>query len=90
MGFDKTNFVQEFINENEYYALGYDKSDNKKVLAVTITWVAWYEVYFELTEDEYEWHKTNLSSLNDLAQRMAIDKGVKIYKDRLLLNEGPK
>ena len=88
--FDKKNFVQTWVNRDQYYVVGYDKSNNKKVLAVTVTWIAWYEIYFRITEEEYEWHKSDLSALNDLAQRMSIDKGIKYYKDRLLSNEGPR
>ena len=86
--FDKSDFIQTWINQNEYYRVGYNKSTKDKIIVVTITWIAWYDIYFKLTDEEYEWHKNNISALTDLAQRMAIDKGENFYKDKLLLNEG--
>lgn len=88
--FKKADFAQEWINQDEYYRIGYDKSTRQKVIAVTITWICWYEIYFKLSNEEFEWHATQVERLNDLAQRLAIDKGHEYYKDRLLLYEGPK
>lgn len=85
--FDKKNFVTEWVNKDEYYVVGFDSSNNKKVLAVTITSTAWYQIYFELTDEEYNWRNSNIHALNDLAKRMASDKGNKFYSGRLLLNE---
>ena len=87
--FNKNNFVKTWANQDQYYTIGYDKSNNNKVIEITICYVAWYDIYFELTEEEYEWHKSDLYALNDLAQRMAADKGAKFYQDRLLLSDGP-
>jgi hypothetical protein len=87
--FNKTDFVQEWINQDEYYRIGYDKTSKQKVIAVTITWICWYEIYFNLTYEEFDWHRTQVERLNDLAQRLAVDKGHNYYKNRLLLYEGP-
>lgn len=87
--FNKNNFVQEWINQDKYYRIGYDKLSNQKIIITTITWICWYEIYFKLTDEEFEWHKTQIEKLNDLAQRMAMDNGNKFYKERLLLYEDP-
>jgi hypothetical protein len=87
--FNKSDFIQEWINRDEYYRIGYDKSSKQNIIAITITWICWYEIFFKLTNEEFEWHKTQIEKLNDLAHRMAVDKGNMFYKDRLLLFEGP-
>ena len=43
----------EKVRSEKYYAIGYNSNLNKYVLADVITWVAWYERYFEITEEEY-------------------------------------
>lgn len=87
--FNKANFKQTWVNQDEMYMVGFDKRTKEKVIVVTISWIAWYDIYFRITEQEYGWHTTNLEDLNDLASRMAVDKGNNFYKDRLLLSEGP-
>lgn len=88
--FNKTDFVKIWDKPDEFYMIGFNKLTNEKIIAVTISWIGLYEIYFKLTDEEYEWHKSNITALNDLAQRMAVDKGAKFYRDRLLLNEGPQ
>ena len=65
--------------------LAEDKADGKRVLVVTIPWIGWYDIYFELTEEEYGWVKEAPSALAALAEKMATDKGSVFFKKRLLL-----
>lgn len=71
-----------FVSPN-YYRVGIDETGNG-VIAVTITAVAWYEIYFRLTDDELASVKTDPRALDDLAKRLAVDKGKRLYADRLL------
>ena len=87
--FEKANFQEQWVNKDEMYTVGYDSISGQKIIAITISWMGWYDIYFRLTDDEFEWHKSDPDALNDLASRMAVDKGKKFYSDRLLLNEGP-
>jgi len=87
--FEKKHFKKKWVNSDALYMIGYNRRTKEKIIVVTIPWIAWYDVYFKLTEEEYEWHRTDLESLNDLAERLKVDKGCNFYKDRLLRNEGP-
>ena len=43
----------EKVNSTKLYSVGYNSKLKKYVLADVITWIAWYERYFEITEEEY-------------------------------------
>ena len=43
----------EKINRDKYYSVGYCPELDKYVLACTVTWVAWYNRYYEISEEEY-------------------------------------
>ena len=42
------------VRSEKYYSVGYNSKIDKFMLADVIAWVAWYERYFEISEDEYE------------------------------------
>lgn len=44
----------EKINREKYYSVGYSPELKKYILADVVTWVAWYNRYFEITKDEYD------------------------------------
>lgn len=43
----------EKVNREKYYFIGYSPDLDKFVLACTITWTAWYNRYYEISEEEY-------------------------------------
>ena len=42
------------VRSEKYYSVGYNSKIRKYLLADAITWVAWYERYFEISKEEYE------------------------------------
>lgn len=58
----------EKVNSKKYYSIGYNSKLNKYVLADVITWITWYERYFEITEEEYNMFGTE--KLDDLAESL--------------------
>ena len=44
----------ERVRSEKYYSVGYNPKIKKYLLADVVTWIAWYERYFEISEDEYE------------------------------------
>ena len=44
----------EKVRSEKYYTAGFIPSINKYVIADIVTWVAWYERYFETSKAEYE------------------------------------
>ena len=43
----------EKINRDKYYSIGYSPELDKYVLACVVTWIAWYNRYYEISEEEY-------------------------------------
>lgn len=83
-------FKPIYKDSDNYYSVGIDEESGKYVIEVVITWIAWYNIYFSLTDEEVELFKKNESALTELANEMAHDKGKSKFKDRLILNQGPQ
>lgn len=77
------NFREIFRNDALMYKVGYDDS-GRGVMIVTVSTVGWYDLYFRLSDDEMAMVDEDRGALDDLAERFAVDKGVKVYADRLL------
>ena len=43
----------EKVCKEKYYSVGYSVELKKYILVDVVTWVAWYNRYFEITEEEY-------------------------------------
>lgn len=56
------------VRSEKYYSIGYNSKIKKYVLADVITWIAWYERYFEITEEEYNMFGTE--KLDKLAESL--------------------
>lgn len=83
-------FKPLYKDNDRYYSIGIDEESGKYVIEIVITWIAWYNVYFSLTDEEVEFFKKNESALTELANEMAHDKGRSKFRERLILNEGPQ
>ncbi len=77
-------FRELYKNDDLMFRVGRDDDTGRGIIVVTIPSVGWYDLYFSLTEEEMEEIASNVHALDDLAQRLAIDKGRKFYADRLL------
>lgn len=58
----------EKVNSKKLYSVGYNSKLKKYVLAEVVTWVAWYERYYEITEEEY--HMFGTEELDDLFESL--------------------
>lgn len=58
----------EKVNREKYYFIGYSPDLDKYVLACTITWTAWYNRYYEISEEEY--HSFGSAELDKLADTL--------------------
>lgn len=58
----------EKIRNEKLYRVGYIPSIDKYVMACVVTWVAWNDEYFEITEEEYNLFGTE--SLDELANKL--------------------
>lgn len=74
-----------FVNREKYYSVAIDEDTGQPLIIVTVTSIAWRDYTFRLTHEEFESFKKDQSSLDDLAERLALDKGQKYYADRLIV-----
>ena len=51
-------FEKEIVNSQKLYSIGYCSRLDKYILSEVVTWVAWYNRYYEITEDEYNFYGT--------------------------------
>ena len=58
------------VNKDKYYKVGYSPYLKQYVLAITITWIAWYERYYSISEGEYKWFDNDIDKLNHLANEL--------------------
>lgn len=48
------NIQNEKVNTKLLYSVGYVPEVDKYILSCVVTWVAWYNRYYEITKEEYE------------------------------------
>jgi hypothetical protein len=63
---EKEKLENEKIRHEKLYSVGYSPRLNKYVMVIVITWIAWYNRYFEITEEEY--NSFGSAELDNLAQ----------------------
>ena len=61
---------KEKVRSDKYYRIGYVACLGKYVLANVVCWIAWYDRFYEISEDEYLLYKTDLPSLDALANEL--------------------
>lgn len=58
----------EKVRAEKYYSVGYFPKLEKYVLAAVVTWAAWYNRYYEISEKEYNLFGTEV--LDNLAEQL--------------------
>ncbi len=56
---------KEKVRKEYYYSVGYSKGLQKYVMKICITYICWYNDYYEITEEEY--NKFGTKELDDLS-----------------------
>lgn len=59
---------KEKVRTTKYYSIGFSPYLKKYVLSVVVTWVAWYNRYYEISEEEYLYSKNDIEQLDMLAK----------------------
>jgi hypothetical protein len=75
-----------WIHEDQvrYYSVGIDDKSGLGFIEVVITSLAWRTFRFRLSDEELAAVRADPHALDDLADRLAADKGNHFYADRLL------
>lgn len=58
----------EKVRNKKLYCVGYDEEHNRYILEIVITWMAWYNRYYLISKEEYEWFDTDIEKLDSLAE----------------------
>lgn len=59
---------KEKVRKEMFYFVGFEEANQRYVLAVVITWVSWYQRYYSISEEEYNWFDSNITKLDQLAE----------------------
>ena len=76
------NIQNEKVNTKLLYSVGYVPEVDKYILSCVVTWVAWYNRYYEITKEEYEAFGTE--RLDQLASRF---RELECKSDRFLFSD---
>lgn len=75
---------------SKYYCIGYSKTLQKYILSSVVKWIAWYNRYFEISEEEYNYSKDKLELLDEIAgecSKQGLESGRYLCSDREDENE---
>lgn len=53
---------------SKYYCIGYSKTLQKHILSSVVKWIAWYNRYFEISEEEYNYSVDKIELLDEIAR----------------------
>ena len=74
----------EKVNRDKYYSVGYSSELKKYILVDVVTWIAWYNRYFEITEDEYNsFGSAALDDIADLLHKDGNSSGRFLFSDKI-------
>ena len=74
----------EKVRSDKYYRIGYHSGTGKYILASVVTWIAWYDRYYEISKDEYDLFENDIEALDTLADKLN-QSG--IYSERFLFSD---
>ena len=60
----------EKVRAEKLYRVGYIACLDQYVLASVVTWVVWYDRFFEITQEEYRLFESDISKLDALANEL--------------------
>jgi len=65
------------VNRDKYYFAGYSPVLGKYILACAVSWIAWYNRYYEITKEEFD--SFGSADFDELADSL-YKKGCKSYR----------
>ena len=84
----KQMFLQfQKVRTKYFYTIGYCSEWKKYLLAITVTYVGWYEQYYIIQKDEYDLWKDNIDQLDAIVEECRKNN---IHSKRFLYSEMPQ
>ena len=74
---------REKVNKKKYYSVGYSSELKKYILSDVVMWVAWYNRFFEITEEEYNSFGTEvLDNIADSVHKDGVSSERFLFSDK--------
>ena len=61
--------INRKVRNEKLYSVGYDEKSKQYIMEIVITWIAWYNRYYLISKEEYQWFETFIEKLDTLADR---------------------
>ena len=55
---ESINLTNEIVDEFESFRVGYCAEIDEHLLCISVPWIAWYERYYKITNEDYELYKS--------------------------------
>lgn len=78
------NLKCEKVRNEKLYAVGYDETNHRYLLLIVVPEIAWYNRYYLISEDEYNWFDSKTEKL-DLLAKECYETG--IYNRRFVFSD---
>lgn len=84
--------VSEKINQQHYFSVGYDPISESYILVQVITYVGYYNRYFKISKEEYDWFEHDINKLIVLNQECYVQntKHPKFFFSEYPIENTPK
>ena len=76
----------EKVRKEKLYAVGYSAELEMYVMEYAVTWIAWYNRYFAITEEEYRLFDSASERLDALTERFGREG---VSSERFICSEKP-
>lgn len=81
---ENINLKNEITDNGKYFRIGYSEELGEYILAVTISWIAWYDRYYLILKEDYELYKENKDAFYERFENELSAQPEKCFKERFI------
>ena len=74
----------EKVRTEKLYAVGYDETNHRYLLIIVVPEVVWYNRYYFISKEEYDWFESKIENLDLLAKECYESE---IYNERFAFSD---
>ncbi|MDE6759954.1 MAG: hypothetical protein K2J90_04635 [Lachnospiraceae bacterium] len=56
---NKITIADKIMDKDKFFSIGYNHEMNIYIMAVEVTWIAWYQRYYAITQEDYMLYQTD-------------------------------
>ena len=60
---NKIIIADKIMDKDKFFSIGYNHEMNIYIMAVEVTWIAWYQRYYAITQEDYMLYQTDRATL---------------------------